>query len=59
MHASHSDAKDGDADNDGLPDTWEFRNLLSHSFTASDDPDADGKDNLAELTAKTDPLVAD
>ncbi len=44
-----------DSDGDGLPDPWEeqyFSNLLQG---ATDDPDGDGDDNLAEYTAGTDP----
>ena len=59
MHALHGDAKEGDADNDGLPDAWEFRNLLTHAMAADDDPDNDGKSNVAELMANSDPLVSD
>jgi arylsulfatase A len=55
-HASHADPKREDADADGLPDTWEFQNLLTHHFDASDDPDGDGKSNAQELAAETDPL---
>jgi arylsulfatase A len=55
-HASHAHPKREDADADGLPDTWEFQNLLTHRFDASDDPDGDGKSNAQELAAETDPL---
>ncbi len=44
-----------DTDGDGLPDPWEeqyFSDLLQE---ATDDPDGDGDDNLAEYTAGTDP----
>ena len=52
-----------DADNDGLPDSWETANRLSPtddgSVDASNgpagDPDADGSNNLEELTRGTDP----
>jgi arylsulfatase A-like enzyme len=56
LHPTHSDAKPEDADADGLPDTWEFQNLLTHRFDAFDDPDVDGKSNAQELAAETDPL---
>lgn len=46
-----------DIDADGLDDAWEFRELLSYTFKASDDPDADGKTNLEEYTNDTDPYV--
>ncbi len=58
MHESHTDAKDGDADNDGLPDEWEFRQLLTHSLGPDDDPDQDGRNNLVELNSKSDPLMS-
>lgn len=58
MHPSNTAAKDGDADNDGLEDTWEFRQLLTHALGSDDDPDQDGKSNLSEMKANTDPLVA-
>ena len=58
-----SKAPPEDGDNDGLPDGWETANGLSPtddgSVDASNgpagDPDADGSDNLAELTRGTDP----
>jgi len=59
QHDSHADAKEGDADNDGLSDAWEFRQLLTHSFGPDDDPDDDGKSNLSEFKAQSDPLVAE
>lgn len=45
-----------DVDQDGLDDDWEFRELLSASYGATDDPDGDGKDNLTEQKKQTDPL---
>ncbi|MAF22079.1 MAG: hypothetical protein CMP26_05710 [Roseibacillus sp.] len=58
-----SKAPPEDGDNDGLPDGWETANGLSPtddgSVDASNgpagDPDADGSDNLEELTRGTDP----
>ncbi|MEM6776268.1 MAG: sulfatase-like hydrolase/transferase [Planctomycetota bacterium] len=58
LHKSHPNSKDGDADHDGLPDAWEFRQLLTHALSADDDPDQDGMSNLSEFNAKSDPLVA-
>ncbi len=48
-----------DADADGLNDTWEQDNFGNLTFNATDDPDADGCDNLCEITAGTDPNEAD
>jgi formylglycine-generating enzyme len=47
----------GDADNDGLPTTWENTHLLNpaDAADASRDSDGDGKANLAEYFAGTDP----
>jgi arylsulfatase A-like enzyme len=49
----------GDYDNDGLDDEWEFRELLTHIYTATDDPDGDGFDNATEFLNSTDPYVFD
>ena len=48
---------DGDVDNDGLPDEWEARELLSYAFDGSSDNDQDGISNAAELAQGTDPLL--
>lgn len=48
----------GDYDNDGLDDSWEFRELLTHIYTATDDPDGDGFDNATEFMNGTDPYVS-
>lgn len=48
----------GDLDNDGLDDRWEFSELLTHSYVATDDPDLDGFDNQTEYVNGTDPYVA-
>lgn len=55
-HSSFSGAGT-DVDNDGLDDEWELRELLSYTYTASDDPDNDGDDNLTEFINDTDPLT--
>ncbi|MCP4442643.1 MAG: sulfatase-like hydrolase/transferase [Aureispira sp.] len=46
-----------DADNDGLNDEWEFRELLTAKYNGTDDPDGDGLDNENEETNGTDPYV--
>ena len=51
------DAESEDVDQDGLPDAWEFRELLTWTSGADDDPDKDGKNNLAEFNAGSDPLI--
>ncbi|MEM7313117.1 MAG: sulfatase-like hydrolase/transferase, partial [Planctomycetota bacterium] len=56
-HKSNSGAE-GDVDNDGLPDRWEFKNLLTYKLGPDDDPDHDGQDNATELQMNSDPLVA-
>ncbi len=60
-------AADADADNDGLPDIWEFAFGLSFDPVtgalgdngASGDPDGDLLSNLDEFTNGTSPIVAD
>lgn len=44
-----------DVDEDGLEDEWEFKWLLSYHYGALDDPDMDGKTNIEEFNAGTDP----
>jgi hypothetical protein len=44
-----------DTDSDGLPDTWEMDNFGTLDYGANDDPDDDGKTNLQEYNAGTDP----
>jgi autotransporter-associated beta strand protein len=47
----------GDADSDGLPDNWEFRELLTTQYSGSDDPSHSGM-TLAQMYAQgLDPLV--
>ncbi|MEM9081895.1 MAG: hypothetical protein AAGC74_14520, partial [Verrucomicrobiota bacterium] len=57
-HSDNPGTKD-DADADGLPDAWEFRQLLTHALGPDDDPDEDGKTNRSEFEAHSDPLSAD
>ncbi|MBX3741006.1 MAG: S8 family serine peptidase [Akkermansiaceae bacterium] len=44
-----------DTDNDGLPDWWETEKLGTLAQTATEDPDGDGFNNLAEFLGGTDP----
>ena len=44
-----------DADNDGLDDSWEFRELLTVAYNGTDDPDGDGFDNAHEFANGMDP----
>ena len=46
----------GDTDGDGLPDAWEVANLGGLTYSAYEDPDNDGYNNLAEMIGGTDPL---
>lgn len=46
-----------DADNDGLPDTWELQYLHTLAYSATDDPDGDGRTNLYEYQNGLDPLL--
>ncbi|MFY0598203.1 MAG: sulfatase-like hydrolase/transferase [Cyclobacteriaceae bacterium] len=50
---------EADTDEDGLPDSWEFEQLLGTLFDGSDDPDGDGLDNSDEYDQGKDPLVSD
>ena len=56
-HPSHPGGVE-DADADGLPDAWEFSQLLTHALGPADDPDGDGLDNAREHKDGTDPLTA-
>ncbi|BCU75297.1 sialate O-acetylesterase [Luteolibacter sp. LG18] len=48
-----------DADSDGLPDSWEYNySSTITGMTASGDTDQDGKGNLEEYLANTNPLDA-
>ncbi|WP_109830831.1 sulfatase-like hydrolase/transferase [Reichenbachiella versicolor] len=47
-----------DSDGDGIPDDWEFENLLGALYSDTDDTDDDGSTTLDEYQNSTDPLVA-
>jgi hypothetical protein len=54
----------GDADGDGLQDSWEIAyglnpNSAAGKDGATGDPDNDGADNLKEFQTKTNPIIAD
>jgi hypothetical protein len=46
-----------DLDKDSLPDTWEFKELLTTSFKGFEDPDKDGYSNWNEWKNNTDPYI--
>ena len=48
-----------DSDADGLADSWELQYFGNLSQTAAGDPDGDGKSNLAEFQAGTNPNYAE
>ncbi len=48
--------QDDDVDNDGLPDQWEARELLTFALDGSADTDQDGFTNAEEQANGTDPL---
>ncbi|MBX2877649.1 MAG: sulfatase-like hydrolase/transferase [Saprospiraceae bacterium] len=48
-----------DGDQDGLPDEWEWRELLTVKYGPQDDPDGDGKLNAMEWEQGTDPYRAE
>jgi arylsulfatase A-like enzyme len=52
-------AETNDVDQDGLPDVWELRELLTWKSGPDDDPDGDNRSNLVEFQQGTDPIVAD
>lgn len=50
---------DGDADNDGIPDLIEMRELLTVALDGTADTDQDGVSDADEIAAGTDPLLPD
>jgi len=44
-----------DANNDGIPDAWEYQNFGTTNINVNADPDGDGESNLQEYLAGTDP----
>jgi hypothetical protein len=48
-----------DTDADGLPDAWELKWFGHLTYSANDDPDADGLTNLREYQLALEPLRAD
>ena len=49
-----------DVNGNGIPDEWESRyGLVGDNADASDDPDGDGRTNLEEYNAGTNPIVAE
>lgn len=59
LKASIADLTD-DADNDGISDTWERANFGSiTAYNGNGDPDGDGVKNSLEISAGTNPLLAD
>jgi hypothetical protein len=56
---SYTIAALADSDSDGLADTWENTYFGNLDQTGSGDPDSDGLNNSGELTAGTNPTVAD
>jgi len=59
LKASIADLTD-DADNDGISDAWEIANFGTiTSYNGNGDPDNDGVKNSLEISAGTNPLLAD
>ena len=56
---SYTIASLADSDSDGLADTWENTYFGNLAQIGSGDPDSDGLSNAGELTAGTNPVVAD
>jgi hypothetical protein len=48
----------GDADGDGMPDSWEMAMFGSTSASPTADADGDGLDNLTEFYLGTNPTIA-
>gem|GEM_PF-6031209 len=56
--AAGTDPNCADSDSDGMPDGWELNHGLDPAVAdAMADPDGDGRGNLLEFTADTDPRV--
>lgn len=60
LNAGHPDfsGTEPDVDADGLPDAWEFEELLTDRYGAEDDPDGDGINNITEWMNESDPYQA-
>lgn len=47
-----------DLDKDSLPDSWEFKELLTTAYLGADDPDKDGISNWNEWKSQSDPYIS-